>query len=49
MKTSLIIAAALIALAGLALLAAIVLKMEKSNRLINVSFDELKNMENRDR
>jgi hypothetical protein len=49
MKTSLIIATALIILAGLALLAAIVLKMRKSNQLINVSFNELKNMEHRDR
>jgi hypothetical protein len=49
MKTSLIIATALIILAGLALLATIVLKMRKSNQLINVSFNELKNMEHRDR
>jgi hypothetical protein len=49
MKTSLLIATALIVLAGLALLAATVLKIGKPNRLINVSFDELKNMENRDR
>jgi hypothetical protein len=31
------------------LLAPIVLKMRKSNQLINVSFNELKNMEHRDR
>jgi len=49
MKISLLIATALIVLAGLALLAASALKVGKPTQLRNVSFTELKNMEHRDR